>query len=99
MECLIAVAVDSGLKLESGGGRPEQNFARAETKESFWSELWSAAQRPDRRVAGRTSLDKVPRVVPYVAALENARGSGASGTRRQRATSAGNAAFHVGTPG
>lgn len=65
----------------------------------LWSELWSAAQHPDRCRAGRPPLDKVPGVVPYVAALEKARGCGVRGTCRQRATSAGNAAFHVGTPG
>ena len=63
------------------------------------SELWSAAQHPDRCRTGRPPLDKVPGVVPYVAALEKARGCGAPGTCRQRATSAGNAAFHVSTPG
>jgi len=34
MECLIAVAVDSGLKLESGGVRPEQSCALAKTKKA-----------------------------------------------------------------
>ncbi len=33
MERLIAVAVDSGLKLESGGVRPDQSCALAKTKE------------------------------------------------------------------
>src|SRR5712664_1897452 len=39
MECLIAVAVDSGLKLESGGVRPEQSCALAKTKEGCCSGL------------------------------------------------------------
>jgi len=39
MERLIAVAVDSGLKLESGGVRPEQSCALAKPKEGCCSSL------------------------------------------------------------
>jgi hypothetical protein len=39
VERLITVAVDSGLKLESGGVRPDQSCALAKTKEGCCSSL------------------------------------------------------------